>query len=356
MTDNIFERLFELFNQPGSVNWALAEELSSSLAGEAQPVDPWLADEYLELGSVAILQTEAIDILPSLSGEKIDPVDRAVWAKDNLRSFDYLAETLGGGMGAAAGPLQPLISAMVGMQVGSLVGTLSHHALGGFDVGLLAIAPRGYLIVPSIEGFTKSHEVDAKQVRLWAALHEAMHLRISRHSWLGERYSELLRSWMEGIEFDAQGLIGNLQGMTDPTAMQEAMEGLGDLPSLLGDSANQADRDDAVALLALVGGLRRHLMEDFRSWLPDLDRIRLGLERRSDEPDAHAAMAIALPDHGQVVDAAAFCAEVERRWGRETLGRVIATPGTLPTARELTDPVGWAARVLLDDGSFDLGE
>jgi putative hydrolase len=354
MTDNIFERLFELFNQPGSVNWALAEELSASLAGEAQPIDPWIADEYLELGSVALLQTDSIDILPSLSGETIDPVDRSVWAKDNLRSFDYLAESLGGGMGASAGPLQPLVSAMVGMQVGTLVGTLSHHALGGFDVGLLAIAPRGYLIVHSIEAFTRSHEVDAKQVRLWAALHEAMHLRISRHTWLGERYSELLRSWLEGIEFDAQGLIGNLQGMTDPSAMQEAMEGFGDLPALLGDSANQGDRDNAIAILALLGGLRRHLMEDFRSWLPDLDRIRLGLERRDEEPDAHSAMAIALPDHDQVVRAAAFCAEVEERWGRETLGRVIATPGTLPTAVELGDPVGWAARVLLDDGAFDL--
>ncbi len=277
MSDNLFERFFELFNQPGAVNWKLAEELASNLAGDEEPVDPWLAEEYAEMGSLALLQTAEISVLPDLSDGRIDPVDRAVWTRDNLRSFDYLAEALGGGAPAAA-QLQPLIASMAGMQVGSLVGSLSHHALGGFDVGLLALAPRGYLIVPTIESFARSHQLDARQVRLWAALQEAMHLRISQRTWLGDRYASLLRSWIQGIEFDPGGLIGQLQGITDPSSAQEAIEGLGDIQSMLSQSTNQADRDDAVALLALLGGLRRHLMDGFgERWLPDLPGIRIGL-------------------------------------------------------------------------------
>ncbi len=348
MSDNLFERFFELFNQPGPVNWRLAEELATNLAGAEEPVDPWLADEYTELGRLALLQTAEIDILPDLDDGRIDPVDRAVWTRDNLRSFDYLAEALGGNGGGAA-PLQPLIASMAGMQVGSLVGTLSHHALGGFDVGLLALAPRGYLIVPTLESFARSHQVEPRQLRLWAALQEAMHLRISRLSWLGDRYATLLRSWIQGIEFDPSALIGQLQGITDPSEAQQAIEGLGDIQSMLSQSTNQSDRDDAVALLALLGGLRRHLMEGFGDqWLPELPAIRIGLAQRAAEPDAHSALRLALPTHDELLRAAEFCAEVERRWGRATLGRVIAEPGSLPRAPELADPVGWAARVLLD--------
>ena len=39
MSDNLFEQLFELFNQPGPVNWKLAEEIAGSLSGEADPVE-----------------------------------------------------------------------------------------------------------------------------------------------------------------------------------------------------------------------------------------------------------------------------------------------------------------------------
>jgi putative hydrolase len=348
MSDNLFERFFELFNQPGPVNWMLAEELATNLAGDEEPVDPWMADEYAEMGSLALLRTSEIPILPDLTDGRIDPVDRAVWTRDNLHSFDYLAEALGGG-GDSTSPMAPLMASMAGMQVGSLVGTLSHHALGGFDVGLLALAPRGYLIVPTLESFARSHQLDARQVRLWAALQEAMHLRISRLTWLGDRYASLLRSWIAGIEFDASGLIGQLQEMANPTAAQEAIEGLGDIQSLLSQSSNQADRDDAVALLALLAGLRRHLMDDFgEQWLPELPGIRLGLAQRAAEPEAHSALTVALPTHDEVVEAADFCAEVERRWGRDTLGKVIGEPGSLPYATEMSDPVGWAARVLLD--------
>ena len=74
MSDNLFEQLFELFNQPGPVNWRLAEEVAGSLSGDAEPVDPWLADEYTELGNLALLQAATVDLLPDLAAAQIDPV------------------------------------------------------------------------------------------------------------------------------------------------------------------------------------------------------------------------------------------------------------------------------------------
>jgi uncharacterized protein (DUF2342 family) len=40
---------------------------------------------------------------------------------------------------------------------------------------------------------------------------------------------------------------------------------------------------------------------------------------------------------------------VSRRWGEEPLDGIWQGPERLPTVDELTDPVGWAARVLLDE-------
>lgn len=349
MSDNLFEQLFELFNQPGPVNWRLAEEVAGSLGGDPDPIDPWLAEEYAELGNLALLQTSTVDLLPSLGNGRIDPVDRPTWVRDNLRAFDYLTEPLGARMGEQAQMLGPLAGSLLGMQVGSLVGTLGHHVLGGFDASLIARSERGYLVVPNLEGFLTTHGLDERQGRLWAALHEAIHLRLSTIGWIADHYAGLLGRYLAGIEVDLGSLTERLGGLTDPMAAAESLGDGMDLSALLGSSTDEAARDDARAVLAFVAGLRHHLVAGFGTrWLPDLGHIERALAVRAEEPDVHAGVTMALPDHDLVMTAAAFCAEVEERWGPEAFARVLEGPVTIPTAGELPDPVGWAARILLD--------
>ncbi len=346
MSDNLFEQLFQLFNQPGPVNWALAEQVAESLAGDGEPVDPWLADEYTELGNLALLQTSTIDLLPELQGGRIDPVDHTTWTRDNLRAFDYFTIPLGERMAEQGGMLGPMAGSLVGLQVGSLVGTLGHHALGGFDVGLIARSERGYLIAPNLERFITSHDIEPRQTRLWAALHEAIHLRLSRLDWIATRYAELLATYLGGISLDLGTLTTQLQQMSDPSALGEG-DGF-DLTSLMGVSDEEGARRDAQAVLAFVAGLRHHLVAGLgERWLPDLASIRGAGAIRAAEPDVHAGVTMALPDEGLIVEAEDFCAEVAERWGPESFARVLESPDTLPTADELTDAVGWAARVLL---------
>ena len=52
MTDNIFDRLAELLQSDGPVNWKLGAQIAESVAGAADAVDPWVAEEYDELGRV----------------------------------------------------------------------------------------------------------------------------------------------------------------------------------------------------------------------------------------------------------------------------------------------------------------
>ena len=55
MTDNIFDRLAELLQSAGPVNWRLASQIAESVAGAAEPVEPWVAEEYEELSRTAVM-------------------------------------------------------------------------------------------------------------------------------------------------------------------------------------------------------------------------------------------------------------------------------------------------------------
>ena len=92
-SDNLFDRLAELFRSSGPVNWRLAREIAESVAGEPEPIEPWLAEEYRELASTAAMRVSAVSPLdPGSALADVRAVDRRTWAADNVTSLAYLAE------------------------------------------------------------------------------------------------------------------------------------------------------------------------------------------------------------------------------------------------------------------------
>ena len=51
--EGLFEQLFKLLQSSGPVNWKLAREVTKSLAGPPQVIEPDVAEEYMELAHVA---------------------------------------------------------------------------------------------------------------------------------------------------------------------------------------------------------------------------------------------------------------------------------------------------------------
>ncbi len=49
MSDSIFDKLFELFQSSGPVNWKLGGEVMRSIVGDPDPIEPRVTEEYLDL-------------------------------------------------------------------------------------------------------------------------------------------------------------------------------------------------------------------------------------------------------------------------------------------------------------------
>lgn len=345
--DDLFSRLFELFNQPGPVNWKLAAEVSHHLTGERIPVEPWAAEEYRELTRLAEFRLEDVSPLPVTPAPDVLPVDAREWADRHLEAYGYLSEPFSD-MGGMAGPMAQLGPAMVGMQVGSLVGGLARWILAAFDGALPPDRPLPIaLVVPHIESFAERHSFDPSSVRLWVVSEEVAYRTVSNVPFATEHLRRLLEAEASTIDFDPNSLSG-LMGMTDPAQMQEVVSG--QLEDLFGSAETSAARRETQAFLGLLAGYARLLAERATDeLLPERSSLVEARDGERETGDAPIPLGAGPPRSEAIREGKQFCLEVERRYGPDELNRLLTTPARIPTASEMADPVAWAARVLLED-------
>jgi putative hydrolase len=366
--DDLFAQMFRMFQSSGPVNWKLARELTKNLAGEREPIEPDIAEEYRELAHVAELRIQATANLPAPSPGELNPTDRATWALENEQAFRILIEPLGdkltGGFSGLPGAesfgqmgamLQPLGPALLGMQAGTMVGFMAHRVLGQFDTGIPAIdQDKPYLIVPNVEDFAFEAEVDPRQVRLWAALHEMLFQRLMEIEWLRGHFVSVVEAFYETVEIDLSDMMGQIGALEDPERIHELLGEEGaSAPALLKGTSDPERLAAIQALTAYIEGYGDYLVRKAAAdVLPDLGQIEAANARRRSEPDQteqslQQVVGLELQRH-RAADAAAFCVEVEQRWGETGLDRIWEQPENLPGLAEITDPVGWAARVMMD--------
>ena len=358
MTDNLFDRLRRLLESPGPVNWALAREVAESVAGPAEPVEPWVAEEFVELTHTAALRVSAASPLDAApAAQLVRAVDRRTWASQSVAGFAYLAEPLAAKMGGpGGGEGDPLLGslgpALVGIQMGSMAGFMSHRVLATFDVGLPVRTAGASYLVPNIASFSADHSLDVRQARLWMALHETTHLAEMAVPWVEPHVAGLVGAFVDGLRPDPEALGQRLQALQEP----ESLEALLADPSALSGLTAGPESEQALrriqALMALLEGYAEWLVGRAAPGLvPEAPRLREAIDRRRAEPSPGEQMlqrmlGLDLQHHRYRVGTT-FCDEVARRWGEEALARLWQGADALPSPAELEDPVGWAARVLL---------
>ncbi len=367
MSDNIFDRLIELLQSSGPVNWKLAGEMAGSIAGGSPPIDAATADELRELTRAAQLHVAAasgLELEPGLVDVQV--VDRAGWARANLRAYRYLIEPIAakmaegaGGAGPLEAILQPLGPAILGMQAGSMVGFMSQRVLGQFDVGLPAADGAAlFYVVPNIEAFAADHSLDPGQTRLWVAMHEVTHQAEFAVPWMRPHFLSLVTSYLEGLDFDPTRIAARLEHLEDPSELEAMFSDPAAVAGLVAGPDQERQLEDIQAFMAFVEGYADHLMDRAAPQLiPDAARLREALVRRRAEPSQGERVLAQLLGlelkRQQYRKGAEFCAQVEDRWGSDGLAAAWDDPAHLPTLAELDDVVGWAARVLVGDQLLD---
>lgn len=351
MSDDLFSKLFELFNQPGPINWKLAAEVARHLSGDRQPVEPWAAEEFRELARLAEYRLDDVAPFPVRTAVDVLPLDPRTWAEKNLELYGSLVEPFAAslGEGEAASMMAQLAPAMIGLQVGSLVGSLSTWAVAGFDAGLPPdqVGPV-CLIVPNIESLDVDG-VDDREIHLWMVANEVAFRAVCEVPWVHDRLSDLVADYAAAARIDPTKLSGLMLGGTDPGEIEKAIEDAGGIDSLIGGEEAEAPRAELEAFLGTITGCARLLSRRAVGEIaPNFDKISevrdLDREHVTDAPTI--GVGPVPPEATQAGDE--FNQEVERRYGDDALATLWADPSRMPTAAELRDPTSWAARVLLD--------
>jgi putative hydrolase len=301
-------------------------------------------------------------------------VDRAEWSRTTLRGLEpvlvALATALGKGGDAPAEPspsmtpdallgmfMQQLIPLLLGGWAGSMIGFLSHHALGQYDLPLpIAGEPSMLFVVRNVDEFATEWSLPLDELRYALALREVVHGAQRAVPWVREQLVRLCSDFVSAYEIGNDALEVHFADLdpTDPSSMA-ALEGLADPQVLLG--AMQSERQKPildelrrfVAVLegytdVVVGRLGERMVASHARIDEALRRQRV--ERGEAGSFVDRLLGLQL-DREHYDAGAAFCQGVLERTDNdlEQLNRLWTANTMVPTASELEAPGLWLARI-----------
>jgi coenzyme F420 biosynthesis associated uncharacterized protein len=283
-------------------------------------------------------------------------IDRATWAAANVQVMESLLSTV------PETPRMPGSASLGGaLQVGGVLALLSSRVLGQFDPYGTDGPGRLLLVAPNVLAAEQGMGVDPHDFRLWVCLHELTHaMQFAMAPWLVAHMKSRIGGLIEDMMRTATEL-GEAPWYTKLAMSGRTLAGLVTAPFREGGAApferllTRDQQDQLASLTAIMALLEGHadVMMDAvgPSVVPSVEQIRAKFERRRDGASAPRLDVILRKLLGmeaklaQYRDGAAFVRAVMSEVGRDGLNRVWTSPDTLPTAREIADPVAWMRRV-----------
>ena len=348
--------------QTGPVNWEIARQVAKAVASAGKPGFPptdedrgWFTDAC-RIAELHITRTTSFETVTPLDDIRV--MSRPEWAEINLEGFrgliDRLASRLGGQIGGTAGVVgQPMMGAigplLFGLQIGFLVGYLSHRVLGQYDLCLPRHSPGAvYFVFPNIQKLEKELELEPQQFRLWLALHEVTHvLEFESIDWARDHFTGLVHRYIDAAQLDSSEVMGRLQGLSDPEELSRLMQHPEELMPMMMSPEQEQVLEEIQAFMSVLEGYSEWIMDQVgRQILPDFDKMREAVTRMRAEQSSAEKMFQSL-----------LGIDLKREQYRagEKFVRTIADAGkqemlwegthNLPTVGEVADPVTWLERV-----------
>jgi coenzyme F420 biosynthesis associated uncharacterized protein len=287
-------------------------------------------------------------------------VDRREWLEANFNSFEVLFapveelyERVGARQNALAVSLGQFNSALIGSQMGVLLGFLARRVLGQYDLSLLSPDPqvRGslYFVEPNIARVQTQLGLSDEDFRLWIALHECTHVfEFEAYPWVRPYFNSLLRQFLDQLstQFETLGvglpqLLGRLVG--------GRASGRHWIERML-TPEQQRIFDQLQALMSLVEGYSNHIMNAIGGrLLPSFEQIEQRIQQRQQNRplieelfNRITGMDLKLAQYQQ---GEAFVNAVAQARGVAFVNRVWDRPENLPSLIEIREPQRWIARM-----------
>lgn len=378
-----FADMVKAMSSQGPLQWDVARQVAMTTATggrTAEPnVEPTDRIALESLAPIAQLHVEAhtgLSTSPTDQPRKLLVVNKSTWCHHTIEAykplFTKLATSLSGSELAPnvshdpatddsmasmmAGLTKMMAPAMMGMSVGSMVGTMSQHAFGQYDIPLPRDPVHQLLLVPSnINSFATDWSLPIDDTRMWVLIQE-----LTAHAVLGVQHvreiiSSTVRRYVAGFRPNPTAMFERMTGIeltgNDPMAMLQKF--LSD-PSLILGAVRSREQESLSpvldAMVAAIIGYIDHSVDAAASQvLGGGSQIAEAVRRRrveSSPNDMFVEHLLGLRlTRQQLERGRTFVDGVVERAGNAGISQLFDTPGNLPTPSELDAPGLWLARL-----------
>jgi putative hydrolase len=399
---NPFQSLLgDLMNMLGTNapnQWEMTRSFALNVATGGSPednVDPTQRIRLEQLARVAernVIDATGMPISPDGRRLTCVPVGRGDWTLRALESWRTLLTSMApapgpmpsglpdtgtpgdpfaeddpmGGLGGLLGQWATAIGPMFfGLQVGSVVGHLSHRALGQYPLAVpWAPSSELVLVTENIASFAADWSLPEEEALLWVCARELASNSVLTRPGIRARLEELLTALAESSAAATQDLTGRLGALGSPGGLDasgmdlESLQGmLGDPEALLGELLTPESRrssDQLTSLAVVVDAYADHVASVVGQKLVGSHTqlaeawYRRRIERGKGEEAAGALFGMDL-DQAQVDRGRSFVGGVLERAGDDGLARLWTSAGNLPTPSEVDAPGLWLERISLPE-------
>lgn len=382
-------QLVGMLQSSGPLNWEVARQVASQLAlagSTTTAVDQPDNDQLAELVSAAQTLVVAETGLVACFRAPFHTMTRLDWVELQITALAPVLETMATALGNTLGDLDIEMTAelgdgpaipglpnfemfsgmlsmvapvLLGVQAGSLIGSLAQHTLGRYDLPLPgADEPSLCFVVGNIDEFEASWELDRADLRFYIALHEVVHVAQRSVPWVTRRLNELTTQYVAGYSLTTDDLETKLASkleMINPDD-PESMRAFAQHPEEILAALQTPYQVEIMAQLQLFNatleGFANAILERVgQRLIPTFSRIHEAMKRHrvvrgGAERFAETLLGLRMDGvHYERGDS--FAAGVVERTGTEGLQHLWKSEDRLPTPAEFDAPGLWLARIEL---------
>jgi coenzyme F420 biosynthesis associated uncharacterized protein len=232
------------------------------------------------------------------------------------------------------------------VQLGVVLAWLSGKVLGQYEVFTEPGQPgRLLLVAPTIVQVEQQLQVPSRDFRLWVCLHEETHrVQFGAVPWLGAYLASLVNEFIEASDLSFSETLRRVAAVMGSIARK------GSLVESVQSPEQREIFDKMTGVMSLLEGHADVVMDDVGPQvIPSVGLIRERFTARRNSPkaiDALARRALGMDmKMRQYTEGAAFVRHVVDDIGMSGFNQVWASPKTLPTRSEITNPGAWVKRM-----------